>query len=186
MHHISIISSSIRPDRNSHRVALYFKNYLTENNLATTEIIDLKAYNFPIFDTPLKYQKSPAANTVEFAQKIKASDGIILVTPEYNGGYPASLKNAIDLLYEEWRHKPIAISTVSSGDFGGSQCLTALQFTLFKMMAWTIPAVFPVPKVVEHYDESGKPTDKAKTDKLAAAFVKELLWCVRADKYKFD
>lgn len=53
-------------------------------------------------------------------------------------------------------------------------------------MAWTIPAVFPVPRVVENYDESGKPTDKIKTDKLAAAFVKELLWCVRADKYKYE
>jgi NAD(P)H-dependent FMN reductase len=186
MHHISIISSSIRPDRNSHRVALYFQNYLTENKLATTEIIDLKAYNFPIFDSPLKFQKSPSAKTLEFTQKIKASDGIIIVTPEYNGGYPASLKNVIDLLFEDWRHKPIAISTVSSGDFGGSQCLTSLQFTLFKMMAWTIPAVFPVPKVAENYDETGKPTDKAKTDKLAAAFVKELLWCVRADKFKYE
>jgi NAD(P)H-dependent FMN reductase len=53
MPNISIISSSIRPERNSHRVVLYFKKYLEENNLAKPHIIDLKEYNFPIFDNTL-------------------------------------------------------------------------------------------------------------------------------------
>jgi NAD(P)H-dependent FMN reductase len=181
MPNISIISSSIRPERNSHRVVLYFKKYLEENNLAKPHIIDLKEYNFPIFDNTLKVQKNPAANLVAFAEKIKLSDGIIMVTPEYNGSYPASLKNAIDVLYTEWRHKPIAIVTVSAGPFGGSQALVALQFTLWKMMAWTIPAMFSVPNVTQGYDENGNATDKAATDKLAAVFIKELLWCIAAD-----
>ena len=54
MRHISIISSSVREGRESHNVALYFQNYLIENKLATTEIIDLKEYNFPIFEGILK------------------------------------------------------------------------------------------------------------------------------------
>ncbi len=45
----------------------------------------------------------PSEGVLEFAKKVKAADGIIIVTPEYNGGYPASLKNAIDLLYVEWK-----------------------------------------------------------------------------------
>lgn len=49
MRHISIISSSVREGRKSHNVALYFKTYLEENNLSTAEMLDLKAYNFPIF-----------------------------------------------------------------------------------------------------------------------------------------
>lgn len=186
MPHISIISSSIRPNRNSHRVALYFANYLTENKLATTEILDLREYNFPLFDNPLKFQKNPTPETLDFAKRIKASDGLIIVTPEYNGGYPASLKNVIDLLLEDWRHKPVGMVTVSAGPFAGSQALISLQFTLWKIKAWTITEMFAVPKVQESYDEAGKPTDKAATDKLAAVFVKELLWCVKADKIKFD
>ncbi len=182
MRHISIISSSVREGRKSHNVVLYFQNYLTENKLATTEIIDLKAYNFPIFEGTLKTLINPAANVLEFAEKIKLSDGIIIVTPEYNGGYPASLKNAIDLLYEEWKHKPIAIATVSGGPFAGSQVLVSLQFTLWKMMAWTIPAMFSVPTVDKAYDETGKPLYKLNSDKLAAIFIKELLWCIEADR----
>ena len=182
MRHISIISSSVRAGRKSHNVSLYFKNYLTENNLATTEIIDLKEYNFPIFEGPLKTLINPAKNVLEFADKIKSSEGIIIVTPEYNGGYPASLKNVIDLLLEEWKHKPIGIATVSGGQFGGQQCMLALQFTLWKMMAWTIPAMFSVPTVDKAYDENGKAMDKSNSDKLAAVFIKELLWCIEADK----
>ena len=182
MRHISIISSSVREGRKSHNVSLYFQNYLIENKLATTDIIDLKAYNFPIFESILKTMNNPAANILEFADKIKSSDGIIIVTPEYNGGYPASLKNAIDLLYEEWRHKPVGIVTVSSGPFAGNQALISLQFTLWKMMAWTIPAMFSVPTVDKAYDENGKALDKSNSDKLAAIFIKELLWCIEADK----
>lgn len=181
MRQIAIISSSVREGRKSHRVSLYFQQYLTDHKLATASIIDLKAYNFPIFQGTIKTLVDPPDNVHEFAAKIKSADGIIIVTPEYNGGYPASLKNAIDLLYEEWRHKPIAIVTVSNGPFGGAQALVALQFTLWKMMAWTIPAMFSVPSVDQAYDENGKALDQTNSDKLAAIFIKELLWCIEAD-----
>jgi NAD(P)H-dependent FMN reductase len=180
MPHIAIISSSIRTGRNSHRVALYFKNYLTENKLATVEMLDLAAYNFPLFDERLRLQKNPTAGLLDFAEKIKSADGVIIVTPEYNGGYPASLKNVVDVLYDEWHRKPIAISTVSDGVFGGSQVITSLQFSLWKIRAWTVPAMFPVPKVKEAFDENGNATDKAGADKRAAGFIKELMWCVEA------
>lgn len=182
MPHINIISSSVRTGRNSHRVALYLKNYLEEKNLATVDILDLNAYNFPLFEERLRLQKTPAANVLEFAEKIKASDGVIIVTPEYNGGYPASLKNVVDLLYDEWHRKPIAISTVSDGVFGGSQVITSLQFSLWKMRAWTVPAMFPVPKVSDTFDENGIPADKAATEKRATGFINELLWCIEAKK----
>jgi NAD(P)H-dependent FMN reductase len=180
MPHIAIISSSIRTGRNSHRVALYFKNYLETNQLATVELLDLQQYNFPLFEERLRLQTAPLAKTLDFAGKIKTADGVIIVTPEYNGGYPASLKNVVDLLYDEWHRKPIAISTVSDGSFGGTQVITSLQFSLWKIKAWTVPAMFPVPKVKESFDESGVPVDKAGTDKRAAGFINELLWCISA------
>ena len=73
MPHIAILSSSVRTGRNSHRVTLYFKHYLESNNLATVEILDLKEYNFPIFDERLKYQKNPNAAMLDFAGKIKSA-----------------------------------------------------------------------------------------------------------------
>lgn len=186
MPNISIISSSVRTGRKSHRVALYFKNFLEENKLASVEILDLETYAFPLFDERLRLQPAPEPGVLEFAGKIQATDGVIIVTPEYNGGYPASLKNVIDLLYNEWYHKPLAISTVSDGIFGGTQVITSLQFTLWKIRAWTVPAMFPVPKVDEAFDENGIPSDKAGTDKRASLFIKELLWCIEAKKRMAD
>jgi NAD(P)H-dependent FMN reductase len=182
MPHIIVLSSSVRLGRNSHRVALFFKNFVESKNLATAEVIDLNAYQFPVFNERLKYQKDPAPNVIEFAGKVKAADGLIIVTPEYNGGYPAALKNVVDLLYDEWQRKPIAISTVSDGSFGGTQVITSLQFSLWKIRAWTVAAMFPVPKVREAFDESGKPADVAGVEKRATIFVNELLWCIEAKK----
>jgi len=176
--HIAIISSSIRVGRNSHRISLYFENYLKENNFATLEGWDLMDNNFPLFEERMMYHQSPSAKTIAFAKKIDDADAVIIVTPEYNGGYPASLKNVIDLLYKEWQKKPVAISTVSDGNFGGSQVITSLQFILWKIKAWTVNAMFPVPNVSETFDETGTPTDKSPTDKRAALFIKEILWCI--------
>ena len=140
----------------------------------------MSVFQFPVLNERLAYQPNPSAAVLDFANRIKGADGVIIVTPEYNGGYPSSLKNVTDLLYDEWRRKPIAISTVSDGIFGGSQVITSLQFTLWKIRAWTVPAMFPVPRAQEVFDELGNPKDKAKVDKRAAPFVEELLWCMEA------
>lgn len=180
MPHIAIISSSVRIGRVSHRVALFLKNYITGNNLGTAEILDLKEYNFPVFDERLNHQQNPLPSAVDFSERIKKADGVIIVTPEYNGGYPSSLKNATDLLYPEWRRKPIAISTVSDGVFGGTQVITSLAFSFFKMRALLVPAMFPMPKAQELLDEQGNPADKQSLEKRAGTFIQELLWCVEA------
>ena len=177
---IAIISPSVRRGRNSHRVALFFRRYIEENKLASAEILDLKDYNFPLFDERLRHQTDPAPEVLQFAQKIRSADGVIIIAPEYNGGYPASLKNVIDLLTDDWRKKPVAISTVSDGSFGGTQVITALQFSLWKIRAWTVPAMFPVPKVMETFDEEGTPAAPEVTGKRAAAFITELMWCIEA------
>jgi NAD(P)H-dependent FMN reductase len=178
---IAIISPSIRLGRKSHRVALYFESYLKENNLAKTEIIDLKEYGFPIFNERLNRQDDPMPEALRFAEKIRNADGVIIVAPEYNGGYPASLKNVIDLLYDEWKRKPVAITTVSDGSFGGTQVITSLQFSLWKIGALTVPAMFPVPKVADVFDEQGKPADKDSVDKRASRFISSLIWHMEAN-----
>lgn len=179
---LSIITASVREGRHSDRVALYFKNYLESNHQATVEILDLKSYNFPVFEERLRFQKNPLPGVLDFTEKVVASEGILIITPEYNGGYPASLKNVLDLLYNEWHRKPIAISTVSDGVFGGSQVITSLQFVLWKMRACTVSAMFPVPSVLKTFDEKGIPTDKDFTDKRANIFVKEWLWFIEANR----
>jgi NAD(P)H-dependent FMN reductase len=180
MSHIAIISASVRLKRNSHRVALYFKSFLEEKQLASVVLLDLAEYNFPVFTERLKQQTAPTLPVLEFTEKIQSADGVIIVTPEYNGGYPASLKNVIDLLLDEWRRKPVAIVTVTAGAFGGMNVITSLQYSLWKIQAWTVPAMFPVAKVTESYTEEGVPADPAATDKLASVFIEELVWCIEA------
>lgn len=182
MPHICILSSSVRTGRMSHRVALFFQQYLKSNHNANVSLLDLKEYNFPVFEERLKNQKNPTAEMLEFANSISSADGILIISPEYNGGMPASLKNVIDFLYDEWYRKPVAISTVSSGAFGGSQVITSLQFLLWKIKAWTVPAMFPVPNVATAFDEEGNPQDPESTHKRASTFIEELLWCIEAKK----
>jgi NAD(P)H-dependent FMN reductase len=163
-------------------VALYFKKFLREHYSIESDIIDLMDYQFPVFDERLKYQKDPSPQMLDFAKRIAEAEGIIIVCPEYNGGIPASLKNAIDFLYDEWYRKPVAITTVSSGAFGGSQVLLSLQFLLWKIKAWTIPALFPVPNVQSSFDESGTALDTENTNKRASKFIDELLWSMEAKR----
>ena len=179
---ISIISASVRSGRKSNRVALYFQNYITENAVANVKILDLCDYKFPIFHERLKFLSNPSKQVIQFAEEIKNADAVIVVTPEYNGGYPASLKNVIDLLNAEWKRKPIAIATVSEGDFGGSQVITSLLFTLWKIGAWVAAATFPVPNIEKKFNENGIPADKELIDKRAKKFLDELVWCAEAKK----
>lgn len=180
MKNIAIISASVRNGRNSHRVALYFKNYLLDNKISTAKILDLKDYNFPIFEERLRLIPKPSAHMLAFAKEVETADGIIIVTPEYNGGYPASLKNVIDLLYTEWKRKPIAIATVSAGAFAGSQVITSLQFSLWKIGALVVPVMFPVATVEKTFDENGTPSDLEGTNKRANIFINELTWWMEA------
>ncbi|HWY99091.1 MAG TPA: NAD(P)H-dependent oxidoreductase [Bacteroidia bacterium] len=180
--HILIISASVREGRKSHRVALFFKKFIEEKALASVEIADLNEDKFPIFNERLRFQKNPDAKVLEFAERVKKADGVIIVTPEYNGGYPASLKNVVDLLYDEWHHKPIAISTVSDGVFGGTQVITSLQFSLWKIRALVVTATFPSPSTDKNFTEDGTPNNKEFDHKRATGFINELLWFIEATK----
>ena len=182
MAHISVLSASVRTGRNSHRVALFLEHFVNAGDKATADIIDLAAYDFPIFHERLKNLKDPAADLVEYAGRVKRADAIIIVTPEYNGGYPAALKNAVDVLYDEWHRKPVAIATVSDGAFGGTQVITSLQFSLWKIRAWTVTARFPVPDVRHAFGTDGVPVDAAAWERRASALMAETLWCVEANR----
>lgn len=172
---IAIVSGSIRTGRLSHRVAVYFERYIQEKQLAEVIMLDLKELNIPLSEERLKHLSNPSPQILQFAEGIKKADGVIFVSPEYNSGYPASVKNAIDLLYDEWYRKPIGLVSVSDGNFGGMHALLMLQSVLLKVRALLIPATFPVPLVDKNFDENGVAIDKEKTDKRADKFLAELM-----------
>jgi NAD(P)H-dependent FMN reductase len=180
MYHIAIISGSVRTGRQSHHVALYFDKYIKKSNLATSEILDLKEFNFPVLEERLSKTENPSAQEKLFAEKITKADAVLVVFPEYNSGYSASLKNAIDLLYNEWHHKPIGLASVSNGNFGGVNALALVQNVFLKVRAVPVFPPFPVPNVQDNFDEEGNAVNKEITDKRAAGLLKELLWFAEA------
>lgn len=182
MFHLEVISPSIRKGRKSHRAALYIQSFINDSSLASAGIIDLLDYNFPLFDERLKYQEHPTERMLDFAAKVKLSDGVIIISPEYNGAPPASLKNAVDLLTGEWKRKPVALIPVSDGKFAGTQAVIPLQFALWKLGAITIPAMFRIPEIESVFDENGRPADKQLMDKRSLAFLNEILWYIEAGR----
>lgn len=182
MSHIAIISASIREGRMSHRVALHLQRSIQELDGHSVDLLDLNDFDFPIFHERLKFLKDPSKQVVDFAERIRKADGVIMVTPEYNGSFPASLKNVIDLLTEDWKKKPIALSTVSGGAFGGSQTLVSLLFTLWKIRGWVVGGPMQVPSIKDNFKEDGTPNDAEAWARRTTAFLDELLWAMEATK----
>lgn len=144
-----------------------------------TEILDLLEYDFPIMEERLRLRDDPPPHLREFGEKIGRADSLVIVTPEYNNGYPGVLKNALDYLLPEYKRKPIAIVTVSAGGFGGINCLAQLRLVALGMGAFPIPAALPVSRVQDSFDEDGNPKDES-YEKRAAAFIAEVLWFAEA------
>lgn len=115
---IGIIIGSTREGRLSDQVGRYVLEQGKDSGL-DLEIVDLKDYDLPLLGT---------GNPVHFNQyqeKIKSLDGFIFVTSEHNHSIPASLKNGLDYLREEWNNKPAGI--VSFGSLGGSRATEHLR-----------------------------------------------------------
>ncbi len=177
--YIPVILGSTRRGRQSPRVARFMAERMRRTGRIETEILDLLEYNFPIMEERLRFHDDPPPAVRQFSEKLARADAIVIVTPEYNNGYPGVLKNALDYFGPEYKRKPVGIVTVSGGDFGGVNCLAQLRLVMFNLGAFPIPASFPVPRVQDNFDEEGNPRDP-RFEKWAEAFLAELLWLTEA------
>lgn len=176
--HIAILSSSVRIGRLSHRIALFFKKYLEENHLATAEILDLKAYNFPLFDERLSYQKHPSNEVLDFTERFNRADGLIIVSPVYNASYPAALKNIIDLYFTEWRRKVVTVCSVTYGHVPGIATVQELQRLLLKLGAVVSPVCYTVTEAGTSFGEDGTPVIPEKIADRVYPMIEEFLWLI--------
>jgi len=179
MFYIPIIVGSTRRDRQSIKVARFVLARLQRRPGVETELLDLLEYNFPIMEERLHQRDDPPPRLSEYAGKIARADSLIIVTPEYNNGYPGVLKNALDYLLPEYERKPVGIVTVSAGGFGGINCLAQLRLVTLGMGAFPIPEALSVSRVRESFRDDGTPNE-AVYEKLAAAFLDEVLWFTEA------
>jgi NAD(P)H-dependent FMN reductase len=127
---IAIILGSTRPNNICTHVAEWVKKTIESFNKIELSIINLADWNLPFLDEP----GIPAAgsyqheHTKAWSQRVLLEDGFIFVTPQYNWGYPAPLKNAIDYLYKEWNDKNGLI--IPYGGHGGNKAATQLKEVL--------------------------------------------------------
>ena len=176
MRNIAIISSSVRDGRLSHRVSLYIKSLIESKKLANVEILDLKEYNFPLFNERLVFQKNPSEKVLEFTEHFNRADGIIIVTPVYNASFPASLKNIIDLYFKEWKQKIVAISSVTMGMNQAIKTVAELQSLLLKLNAYVIPTSYMPIQTGTAFSENGIPKNAEETEKYVLPMINELLF----------
>jgi NAD(P)H-dependent FMN reductase len=177
---IPVILGATRRGRQSAKVAKYVNAKLAGQPGVETELLDLLEYDFPIMEERLRFRDDPPPRAQEFSEKLQRASAIVIVTPEYNNGYPGVLKNALDYFYPEYRRKVFGIVTVSAGGFGGINCLAQLRLVTLALGGYPIPASFPVSKVNQSFADDGTPQDAAATDKRVNAFFDELLWATRA------
>lgn len=130
---IAVIIGTTRPSRVGADIADWFVRNASDTPNASFEIIDLREVNLPFLDeidTPDhgNYKKD---YTLAWKRQVEQYDGFVFVTAEYNAGYPAPLKNAIDYLGAEWHDKPAAI--VSYGWSGGVSASAQLRQVLDRL-----------------------------------------------------
>ena len=125
---IQVISSTTREGRFSERVATWVTGQLAARDDFDVEQIDLREYPLPFFDgvAPARAPREYASPELErLGRRLDRADGYIVLTAEYNHGYPAVLKNAMDWTFVEWRRKPM--SFVGWGQVGGARAIEQLR-----------------------------------------------------------
>ena len=117
---LTVIVGSIRPGRAGQPIAEWFTDQARVHGEFDVEVADLAKIRLPLMEEPnhpvLRQYTHP--HTREWSARIDRADAIVFVTPEYNFGYPATIKNAIDYLHQEWQDKPagfVSYGGVSAG-----------------------------------------------------------------------
>jgi len=125
---VQVIIGTTREGRFSERVARWTMDRLSTRDDFKVELVDLRDHPLPFFDgvSPLRTQRDyPRDDVARFGQTIDRADGYIVLSAEYNHGYPAVLKNAMDWTFVEWRRKPI--SFIAWGNVGGARVVAQLR-----------------------------------------------------------
>lgn len=178
--HITILSSSTRIDRQSHRVALALENIINEGGQHTASVLDLATYQFPIMEEVLHRHPHPPEGLAEFAQQIRQSDAHLFVSPEYNGAYTSALKNAVDYLKEsEFSRKVIGVVSVSAGMLGGIRAALTMQELVLGVSGFPLPQMLTVPQVAQKFDAEGRVTDPAFEQKIQT-YLQHFMWLAEA------
>jgi NAD(P)H-dependent FMN reductase len=184
---ISVIVGSTRKGRFSEKPAHWILQHLRKQEGVEARILDLRDFPMPFFEEaapPAMPGRPPYEHEVvkNWTAQIGASDGFVFVTPEYNYGPAAVLKNAIDWVYPEWNRKAAAF--VSYGGAMGARAVQQLRLTAVELQMAPIRSSvhIPVATLWKHFQGGDVDKGLAEMEKQANVMIDDLIWWTAALK----
>jgi NAD(P)H-dependent FMN reductase len=170
-----VVIASTRPGRVGLPVGEWFHERALAHGGFEPELVDLAVLDLPLLDEPNhpRMQKYTKEHTQAWSATVAAADAVVLVTAEYNYGYPAALKNALDYLWHEWRHK--AIGFVSYGGVAaGTRAVQQLKQVIGALGMYPSLSAVNIPFVAQFIeDEQLRANDEMQ--QASTALLDELL-----------
>lgn len=158
--HLLLLIGSTRDGRKTVHAAEFLQEKLQESG-HEPEIFDLKEKEIPFLNNRTYADKGEAPENAQLlSEKVKETDCLIILTPEYNHSIPGVLKNALDHLYPEYEDKPFAYVTTSAGGFGGVRGLQHLHDITLELGGFPGPNL-PVSNIRNVFSEEGRLQDES-------------------------
>ncbi len=174
---ILVILGSTREGRVGEVVARWLMRRLDGWPEADFELVDLRDYPLPVYEGPSAPGRRDAA-VRRWKDKVAAADGYIFVTPEYNHGYPAALKSALDHAYEEWNRKPVAFVSYG-GHAAGYRAVEQLRQVAVELQMVPLREQVGIQFPWTAFDAQGDMTREG-AEAAVGRMVDDLLWWTRA------
>jgi NAD(P)H-dependent FMN reductase len=175
---LPVLLGTNRKERKSESAARWILGEMQKRPEIETRLFDVAEFAFP----HNHYGQEIKEQFPEWRDAIVRADGLVIVTPEYNHGYPGTLKAVLDLLLREYIHKAVAFVAVSAGPWGGTRVIEAMLPVMRELGLVTTFTDLNFSKVQNVFDDQGRLLDSA-FEKRAAGFLEELVWMSRVLKW---
>lgn len=175
---LPVLLGTNRKNRNSVHPAKWLVSEMEKRSEIETRLFDAGDFAIPYDD----YGQGLKGLFPEWRDTIIKADGLVIVSPEYNHGYPGTLKAVLDLLLTEYIHKAVAFVGVSAGPWGGTRGIEAMVPMVRELGLAVTFTDLNFPKVQTTFDADGKLLDQA-FEKRAKEFLDELVWMSRTLKW---
>jgi len=177
--YIPVLAGTTREQRKSIFAARLVAEVGATFDDVETEVIDPKNFYFP------GDGNDPEGKDPRYTAVTERADGFFIVFPEYNHGYPGTLKRMLDSELKNYIHKPVAFGGVSSSAWGGVRGIEALIHPVREMGMVATFADMQFPKVQDLFDDDGTLLNESYRDYIKAAWV-ELIWMTKVMKHGRD
>jgi NAD(P)H-dependent FMN reductase len=174
---IPVILGTPRQGRQSEYVAKFLVEQISQREDVETELIDIRTIAIATDDAGESLKDS------QFSATMERADGLIIVVPEYNHGYPGLLKHVLDTCLKEYIHKAVGLCGVSAGSFGGTRVIQNLLPVMRELGLMTIFYDLNFGNVQTLFDESGNLIDKPTYTRRMERFMDELVWMSTVLRY---